>query len=100
MREERDVHVARTPAARDGDDLRPRALRRHRPARALAAATPARPRTRDLVRLPGADDVAQPGVHRGAADRRGAAPAPRPLAPRGPEARARAAAPRADPCAR
>ena len=39
-------------------------------------------RARDLVRVPGADDVAEPGLHRRAADRRGAAPPPRALAAR------------------
>ena len=34
------------------------------------------PRPRDLVRLPGPDDVAEPGVHRGAPGGRGPAPAP------------------------
>ena len=38
----------------------------------------ARARARDLVRLPGADDVAEPGLHRRPPDRRGAAPPPRP----------------------
>ena len=41
-----------------------------------------RARARDLVRVPGADDVDEPGVHRRAADRRGAAPPPR-ARPRG-----------------
>ena len=49
------------------------------------AAAGARPR--DLVRLPGADDVAQPRVHGRAADRRGAAQASRALAMRPPRAR-------------
>ena len=56
------------------------------PARSASAAGPARrcpsrglrrrPRPGDRVRLPGADDLAQPGAHRRRPDRRGAAPAP------------------------
>ena len=67
-----------------------RALRRPRPADHRRGEPARRARARDLLRLPGADDVAEPGLHRRPPGRRGAAPPPRPR-PRGgarPHARA------------
>ena len=53
---------------------RHRALRRRRPARSLERAAAGDPRPPDRVRLPGADDLAQPGLQGRQSDRRGAAP--------------------------
>ena len=65
------------------------ALRRARSARARRSARCARVRGAEIAHdLPGADDVAEPGVHGRRADRRGDAPAPR-RRPRAPRARRR-----------
>ena len=80
LRQERDLHVARPAAARDRGDQRPRRCSTGVDLLALSPRAPAPgARPRDLVRLPGADDLAQPGVHGRPADRRGAAEAPRPV---------------------
>ena len=100
LRQERDLHVDRAPAAGDGGGERQRNVRRRRPAGAVAARAAAGSRARDRLRLPGADDVAQPGLHRRPPDRRDADAPPRAVAVRGAGARDRAARHRAHPVPR
>ena len=65
LRQERHVMSLLRLLPRDGDGRRARArFDGDRPARAVAARLRADPRPRDLVRLPGADDLAQPGRSR------------------------------------
>src|SRR5262249_59525154 len=96
-REERQLHVAARPPAVHGRCERSGTVRGRRPPVAVSAPNAEGARTRDLVRVPGADDLAQSRVRRGPADRGGAAPAPGPVARAGAGPRARAAPAGPDP---
>ena len=81
LRQVRHLHVAAPPAPGRRRPSSGSVLFDGRPARAAGAAAAAAARPADLVRLPGADDLAQPGVHGRPPGRRGSAPPPRALAP-------------------